>query len=853
MASIEIPADQPPLSYLAFTLPARAEEVTADDVLDRFLTYVKLQGMELYPAQEEAILEIVSGKNVVLNTPTGSGKSLVAAAMHFLAYARQQKSWYTAPTKALVNEKFFTLCKAFGPANVGLLTGDASVNRDAPLVCCTAEILANMALREGTQVDARYVVIDEFHYYSDRDRGTAWQIPLLTLPQATFLLMSATLGDPRLFQERLTRLNGLPTAVVQSSVRPVPLDWEYRETPLHETVLDLMKQERVPVYLVCFTQRGCAEEAQNLMSYDYCTKEHKRAIAQALQGVRFDTPYGKEVQRFVRHGIGLHHGGLLPKYRRGVERLAQRGLLKIIVGTDTLGVGVNIPIRTVLLTKLCKYDGQKTVLLSARDFHQIAGRAGRKGFDDRGSVVVQAPEHVIENLRMENRAGSDPSRKRKIVRKKPPEKGYLHWDRAVFQRLVAASPEPLVSRFQVSHGMIVNVLQRGRSGCRALARIIRDCHQSERDRRTLGRTAILMFRSLLDAGIIQVDDAQQVIVHADLQEDFSLNRTLSLFLVEVLDALDRESPTYALDLLTLVESILENPEYILMRQLDWIKQQKLAELKAAGVEFQDRIEQLDLLEYPKPNAEFIYEAFNAFARKHPWVGHENIRPKSIAREMYEQFSSFRDYEKDYGLERSEGLLLRYLSDVYKTLVQTVPNHAKTQEVDDIVTFLGAIVRSIDSSLLDEWEQMQVARETFAPSPDQESVLTTADRVDITTDQKGFTVLVRNALFSALRAVSRGEFDAAASLFEGGLEPVAGDWIRRQFEPFFQEHAAVRIDPVARSPRNTRLVSEDAFFWRVEQIVCDPEQADDWVIQCRVDLERSRDAGHPVLCLDRIGT
>jgi superfamily II RNA helicase len=849
---MDIPANEPPLRHLVFSLPPRPEDVTGDDILDGFLQFVRHLGLDLYPAQEEAVLELIEGKNVILNTPTGSGKSLVAIAAHFQSLGRHLRSIYTAPIKALVNEKFFALCRDFGAQNVGMLTGDASVNRDAPILCCTAEILANMALAEGSALQVDTVVIDEFHYYSDRDRGTAWQIPLLTLPQARFLLMSATFGDPEFFQEKLTGLTGRETAVVTSTHRPVPLDYEYRETPLHETVLDLVKQARIPVYVVNFTQRSCAEEAQNLMSNDYCTKQEKRAIAEALRGVRFDSPYGKEINRFVRHGIGIHHAGLLPKYRLLVEKLAQRGHLKLVMGTDTLGVGVNIPIRTVLFTKLCKFDGQKTTILSARDFHQISGRAGRKGFDDRGSVVAQAPEHVIENLRLEGKAGNDPVKKKRIVRKRAPDKGYVHWDRQTFNKLVASPPEPLISRFHVSHGMIVNVLQRGPGGCKALARIIARSHERRVHQRQLGRTAAMMFRSLVDAGIVQVQN-RNVIMQAALQEDFSLNRTLSLFLVEVVETLDRERPTYALELLTVVESILENPEQILRRQVDKLKTEKLLELKAAGMEYEQRMEELDKIEYPKPDAEVIYEAFNAFAAHHPWVGEENIRPKSIARDMVENLQSFADYVKDYGLERSEGLLLRYLSDVYKTLVQTVPAAAKTAEVDDIAVFLGAIVRGTDSSLLDEWEQMQIARgEPVLVGAQDQEVLTSADRTDVTRDEKGFTVLVRNALYSILRSMARGDWESASAAFEAGDIP-KGMQLQQTMRPFFEEHHILRLDPPTRSPQFTRIVAKDDVFWNVEQILCDPEDANDWVLRCRVELALSREAGHPVLVLVHLGT
>ncbi|MDB4995618.1 MAG: box helicase, partial [Myxococcaceae bacterium] len=741
------------------------------------------------------------------------------------------------------------------------------------------EVLSNMALREGAAADVGYVIMDEFHYYADRDRGVAWQVPLLTLPNATFLLMSATIGDTKRFEEALNKLTKKETVVVRSSDRPVPLDFEYRETPLHETVADLVRLGKAPVYIVAFTQRACAEEAQNLMSTDFSTKEEKKAISHAIGAMRFDSPYGKDVQKYVKHGVGIHHAGLLPKYRLLVEKLAQRGLLKVICGTDTLGVGVNIPIRTVLFTKLCKFDGQNTKILSVRDFQQISGRAGRKGFDIQGSVVVQAPEHVIENLRLEAKSGSD-GKKRKFVRKKPPDRGYVPWDRVTFNRLVTSAPEPLESRFQVTHGMLLNVLEREGGGCRAMARLIRDSHERTPEKRIHGKTAMMMFKSLLDAGIIEIE-AGRARVSLDLQEDFSLNQTLSLYLLETLPLLDeahkREDEgtertddatggdgAYALDLLTLVESILENPELVLMKQLDALKTAKMAEMKGNGVEFDDRIAELDKMEYPKPNKDFIYDTFNAFARKHPWVGTENIRPKSIARDMYEKFLSFGEYVREYGLERAEGLLLRYLSDVYKTLVQTVPAYAKDDAVDEITTYFGAIVRQVDSSLLDEWEAIRSGVDRWKlHKPDvagTEVVVEPEGSRDITKDMKGFRVLVQNEVFRLVRALSRKDWDAAAELVNASAAtPADVKWssakLAEAMAPYFTEHAALLTDQKARSPKHTRIEQgqEGESTLYVERVLVDPEDTNDWLLELRIDLPTSRDAGRPLLDLRRIST
>ena len=839
-----------PLAAALYKLPPRPEDVADEDVLARFLEYVKERRLELYPAQEEALLEIISGKNVILNTPTGSGKSLVATALHFYAMALGKRSFYTCPIKALVSEKFFQLCKDFGPENVGMMTGDASVNRDAPILCCTAEILANMALREGADADVDFVVMDEFHYYADKDRGTAWQLPLLTLPHATFLLMSATLGATEFFEERLTTLTKRDTVTVRSVARPVPLDYKYSESPLHETILDLVRGGRFPIYVVCFTQRACAEEAQNLMSTDYSTKDEKRAITTALGGMRFDSPYGKEIQKFVKHGIGLHHAGLLPKYRLMVEQLAQRGHLKVICGTDTLGVGVNIPIRTVLFTKLCKYDGEKTAILTVRDFQQISGRAGRKGFDVQGSVVAQAPEHVIENRRLEAKAGNESGKKRKIVRRKPPEKGYVHWDQATFEKLTTSPPEPLVSRFAVSHGMLLNVLQRPSGGCKAISRIIKDSHERHAQKRALGRTAIMMFKSLVDAGIVETktgeDGKRRVAINADLQHDFSLNQTLSLYLHDTIPLLGQgENPIYDLDLLTLVESILENPDLVLMKQLDLIKTKKMAEMKAAGIEFDERIAELDKLEYPKPNKDFIYDTYNAFARKHPWIGQENIRPKSIAREMYEMYQSFGEYVREYELARGEGLLLRYLSNVYKTLVQSVPQSAKTPEVDEIITYFGAIVRVVDSSLLDEWERMRNPVDAVV----EKRVIEQDQGPDVTRDVRAFTVLVRNEVFAFLRALARKDYAGASAMLNLEEPAWTANRLEEALRAFYAEHARILTDPKARSPENTRIAAREG-AWDIEQVLCDPEESNDWAVALVVDLPQAREAGRPVLSLRR---
>jgi len=832
-------------------------------LLGRFLDDVERRGLQLYPAQEAAILELYDEKNVILNTPTGSGKSLVAAALHFKSLAQGGRSIYTCPIKALVNEKWMALCREFGPENVGLSTGDATVNREAPILCCTAEILANIALREGTRANVRDVIMDEFHYYADRERGVAWQVPLLTLPQARFLLMSATLGDTAFFEGELTRLNGHGTATVSSQDRPVPLEFSYVETPLSQTLEALVAGDRAPIYVVHFTQMDAAQSAQDFMSINVCSRDEKAAIANALEGFKFSSPYGPEIRKWLRHGIGLHHAGLLPKYRVLVEQLAQRGLLKVICGTDTLGVGINVPIRTVLFTQLCKFSGQKTGILSARDFHQVSGRAGRKGFDDRGWVVAQAPEHAIENLLLEQKkAGGG----KKFVKRKPPERNFVNWDKTTFTRLISAAPERLTSQFQVTHGMLLNVLSRPDDGCRAMRELIARCHETPKAKKALTRRGWQLFRSLVERKIIefipQTVEGAKLRVNVALQDDFSMNQTLSLYVHDTLPLMDPAAPDYALVLLTLVESILEDPDVILRKQLDKVKGHAIAEMKMQGLDYNQRMEELEKLEYPKPNRDFIYSTFNAFADRHPWVGQENIRPKSIAREMFEEFRSFSDYIKLYELQRAEGVLLRHLSNVYKALKQTVPDSAKNDTVREMELYLHTMLAQIDSSLLEEWEKMRDPN--YRPrgeTPEIRPPGAEEAAADITRDPKAFTAAIRNRIFTFLRALVSGDFETAlASLSAESAVPSpdeapwTADRLRIALEAYYVEHERICLDPAARNLQHTYVTpSEDKRHWRVQQMLIDPGEANDWVAEFDIDLAQSRTAGEPILALRRLGS
>jgi superfamily II RNA helicase len=818
-----------------------------DTLYDAFSTWAAKRGLALYPHQEEALIEIVSGTNVILSTPTGSGKSLVATGAIFAALAEDRVSFYTAPIKALVSEKFFALCDLFGAENVGMLTGDASVNEDAPIICCTAEILANIALREGARADVGLVVMDEFHFYAEPDRGWAWQVPLIELPQAQFLLMSATLGDVTRFEKDLTRRTGRPTTVVRSAQRPVPLTFSYATTPLHETLQELLDTRQAPIYVVHFTQAAALERAQALTSVNVCSRAEKDAIAEMIGDFRFTAGFGRTLSRLVRHGIGVHHAGMLPKYRRLVETLAQAGLLKVICGTDTLGVGINVPIRTVVFTALSKFDGTRTRLLKAREFHQIAGRAGRAGYDTVGRVVVQAPEHVIENERALAKAGDDPRKRRKVVRKKPPE-GFVSWGKPTFERLVAAEPEPLTSSFTVSHSMLLNVIARPGNAFEAMRHLLTDNHEDPAAQRRHIRRAIAIYRALLAGGVVErLDEPDEegriVRLTVDLQFDFALNQPLSPFALAAIELLDRESPTYALDVLSIIEATLDDPRPVLAAQQHKARGEAIAAMKAEGIEYDERMALLEEVTHPRPLADLLDTAYELYRRGHPWVADYEVSPKSVVRDMYERAMTFVEYIGYYGLARSEGLVLRYLSDAYKALRQTVPEDARTEELVDIIEWLGELVRQVDSSLLDEWERL---RNPVEKEPEKAAV----HRPPAVTDNpRAFRVLVRNALFRRVELAALRRWEELGEL-DGDSGWDAEAWAAA-LEPYFAEHEEIGTGPNARGPAFL-MIQEGRETWTVRQIFDDPAGDHDWGISAEVDLAASDEAGTAVIRITDVG-
>ncbi|QQE54325.1 DUF3516 domain-containing protein [Corynebacterium striatum] len=822
------------------------ESLVDEAIWDTFLTWTNQRGISLYPAQEEASLGILAGDNVILATPTGSGKSMVANAAHFIALARGQRSFYTAPIKALVSEKFFALCEIFGAENVGMMTGDATVNGNAPIIAATAEIVANIALRDGAEANIDQVVMDEFHYYSEPDRGWAWQVPLLELPKTQFLLMSATLGDTSWLEKDLTERTGRETTLVAGSTRPVPLDFSYVFTAVHETIEEILKSGKAPVYVVHFSQREASERAQALTSLSgIITPEEKEAIAAELSSFRFTTTFGRDLSKLLRRGIGVHHAGMLPKYRRLVERLAQKGLLKIICGTDTLGVGINVPIRTVLMTGLAKYDGQRQRILKSREFHQIAGRAGRAGYDTEGTVIVEAPEHEIENAKARRRLSNDPARLKKL-KKKSAREGDVTWSEKTFARLTEAEPEQLTSQFRVSNSMLLNVLARHGNGYEHMKHLLRTNHDTRTKQNQDILTALDLFRGLLNSGVVQKSTKGLDIygrpyhLVRELPRDFALNQPLGPFALAALSLLDPESDTYTLDVISVYEAILDDPRQVLIAQQKQRRGEEIAALKADGVDYTERMAIVEEITWPKPLEELLEHAYDTFAETNAWVKEFELRPKSVVRDMLENAMTFSDLVATYGLARSEGVILRYLTDAWRTLKQSVPDDYFTEELSDVVVWLGELIRQVDSSLVDEWAE--VAGEDSPISQEdleRELAFGVEDPTALTSNRRAFSIMVRNYMFRLVQLFALEKEERLAELLDY-LEEIPD--FGAALDDYFDEYDDIDSGPAARGPEFFRLSGQDTRLWQIRQIIKDPEGDHGYQFVAVVDLDASDEAG-----------
>ncbi len=901
-----------PLNELLDDLEDRGVLTDDDALYEAFSSWASSTGRPLYRHQDESLIEILSGNHVIAATPTGSGKSMIALAAHFVSMAHGGRSYYTAPLKALVSEKFFDLVALFGAENVGMVTGDVSLNADAPIICCTAEILANQSLREGPTLDADMIVMDEFHFYADPQRGWAWQVPLLELTRPQFIAMSATLGDTTVFRKQWTDRTGRPTVEITDAQRPVPLEYDYVVDTLQDTVERLLSEGRHPIYIVHFSQKDAVDTASSLMDRKLISPEIRSQISREISTVSFTKGFGQTLRGLLAHGIGVHHAGMLPRYRRLVERLTQQGLLPVICGTDTLGVGINVPIRTVLLTSLVKFDGSKMRHLRSREFHQIAGRAGRAGFDTVGFVRVLAPEHEVETARERARltAAQEAARdereakraKKKASKKRSgPKEGQITWSRSTFERLRDAAPEALQSHFEMTHSTVLNVLGGAADAGRDPAEHLVDLALHNDDQPLPANPHIRhladIYTSLLQAGVVEhlsSARAQELGVSrlqlvADLPDDFALNQPLSPFALAAFELLDPDSPSFTLDVISIVEAVLEDPRPLLYAQENQAKAAAVASMKAQGMEYDERMAALEEISWPKPLEELLSPAFSVYARSNPWVGDLELSPKSVIREMIENAMTFTELISRYDVGRSEGVILRYLSDAYRMMRQVIPEEIMTEELESMISWLADLIRSVDSSLLDEWEAMMNGEELVeaegVPSAVGAERAFGADEsgaIAFTANRHAFRNAVRRALFTFVELMSRDDVDGlerataqatdANGFFTEAAPWTVDDW-DHALERYWAEHDWIDINQSARSQAlcvlDEQINGQDILalmpfsardnanqrsrfealaravddapagsVWLATQTITDPEGNMDWRIAALVDLSAS---------------
>jgi superfamily II RNA helicase len=837
---------------------ARPASAAGDDLLMAMLEHCEQAGIEPYAEQLDAFEAIAGNRSVVLNTPTGSGKSLVAAFVHYVAYWRGfreldpqipphlRRSVYTAPIKALVNEKFFDLCRAFGSRNVGLMTGDATVNSEAPMICCTAEVLAKMALREGAATPFGWVVMDEFHFYSDRERGSAWLIPLVAMTDARFLLMSATLRSPDDVRKSLEERTGHPAVVVRSDTRPVPLEFEYREALLLETLESARVRGLTPTYIVSTAKADTAELANQLRSTPIPeslrdeAKANGKVVEARLERHRMATPFGARLARLLRAGIGVHHSGMLPKYRRIVEQLARDGLIALICGTDTLGVGVNMPIRSVVFRQLYKFDGQQNRLITAQEFKQIAGRAGRKGHDDTGTVFIQAPEHEMKNAR--GRAKAAATGRLKKFRPESPPKGFKGWNEKTAERLREGRPAELVTRFEVTGPLVLQVLCRAGDGREALDELIRSVGEDVEENLARAHEIVEAFE---ERGIVARrdqpgEDGRLYDLSGAAPLEASFERPLIPFLNHAAALLDTDDPEHDLDVLTVVESILDDPGQVLRAQARKERQARYLELRSRDQTLDEKIamqEELEAIEHPQPLKEEIASLFRAWNDQAPFIADREPAPKSVARDLLEHGDGFGDYVKRYELLHEEGTLLRYLSDAYRIMQKHLAPEVRTEDVEALIEDLGEMIHQVDTSIVDEWERFE-APDATAPVP-EETVGEAAP--DPARSMKLFRRIVRNRAFDWIKAIARQAYwDIDAGIAE--------DALAEQLARYWAQYETIDVGPDARNPELFDLGDDG----RIEQVILDPEGDCQWVIQGHADLAAWRDEGRAAVTITRVG-
>ncbi len=451
-----------------------------DEIADKYFDSLEF---EPYPVQQEALLAwFTNEQGVLVCAPTGTGKTLIAEAAMFEALHLGKTAYYTTPLIALTDQKFHELQQAavnwgFSADDVGLVTGNRKVNPRAKILVVVAEILLNRLLhREAFDFDDVWaVVMDEFHSFNDHERGIVWEFGLGLLPQQVrTLLLSATVGNALEFQGWLRSRHDRKLQLVEGTERKVPLSFEWVEDRLLSEQVETMIHadatlRRTPALIFCFNREQCWTVAEQLKGKRVVSDTQQKQIAAFLEEQDMSPGAGPKLKRILMRGIGVHHAGVLPRYRRLVEALFQEKLLSLCVCTETLAAGINLPARSVVLPTLLKGPRGKMKLIEPSAAHQMFGRAGRPQYDDRGYVYALAHEDDVKILRAQEKLNQIPEdtkdpglmKARKQLKKKMPKRreGVQYWNETQFQHLVAAPPASLSSRGNLPWRLLAYMLE----------------------------------------------------------------------------------------------------------------------------------------------------------------------------------------------------------------------------------------------------------------------------------------------------------------------------------------------------------------------------------------------------------
>jgi hypothetical protein len=692
------------------------------------------RGLEPYPVQEQAIGKIFAGTSVLVTVPTGTGKTLMAKAALHAALGRGHRAVYTTPLRALTEEKFRELCVDFGEANVGFATGDYKVNREAPIQVEVAEILWNRIVADKHVCPAEIVVMDEGHYFNDPERGYVWEQSIIGLdPRTQLVVLSATVGHPERFCHWVELTRRVPMELVDSRERKVPLVHEFREDMMIDTVRSLAFTGDVPAIVFVFGREQCFEVARLIKSCRRFTTDEEKAKVEALcEQALLPTGAAKELKPLLAHGIGIHHAGILPRYKQLVEQLALERLIKFVVSTETIAAGINLPARTVVFPSLRKFIKQQVRLVTAAEYHQMAGRAGRPQFDDRGLAITLAPEDIVSELKKElkdaaKRPAYDEAKVKKSVynraRSEAQRKGDIVWTPEIHAELVKGEPAELRSKTKITAEQVLAI------GLPDLAAEVLPGAAGEAAQRMAAAEASLPPSMRLDIVTVidnlLLDDFERRGLHKVLAQLVANMRAIGVLdehgkqvsgqMIRQLQGMDGLFIYYVLynhqldyvELRELVEYLIDHD--IIQRQLDrkdedvkreWMRT-RLRELREGNpqVSWEDVEAEWDK-EHPRvlTKVETIHQELSAKI-PHPEL-HGGKRAKNVWATLEESGLPFLEFVERHHLEHEEGNLFSYLVRVMN-FARKLGEASQLSELDDMAERVQRILARVDVRLVDD--------------------------------------------------------------------------------------------------------------------------------------------------------